>query len=257
MALGEGAVAVVTGAASGIGMGIREALTARGVRVIGVDRQEADICADLGTDDGRERMIRAVGEAAPSGLDLVVAGAGVSAAAFDVTVRVNYFGATATLAGLRPLLAMRPGSHAIGISSSSLYMETDEALVLACLEDDEERVLSVASGVSRNVYQATKRALAVWIRQQAVRPEWARAGICLNGIAPGVVVSPMTDYLLATAEGRERLFQTTPMAVEEPASPAVIAEAIQALAGLKGGYLLGQILFVDGGADATVRPFHV
>ena len=54
-------VAVVTGAASGIGRATRQRLEAGGWRVIGVDLHDSDVVADLATEEGRARMVESVG----------------------------------------------------------------------------------------------------------------------------------------------------------------------------------------------------
>ena len=62
-----------------------------------------------------------------------------------------------------------------------------------------------------------------WIRRTAAGPEWAGAGILLNGIAPGLVRTPMTLPLLTTEAGRAVLAQAVPRAVAQPAEPEHIA----------------------------------
>lgn len=51
---------VVTGSASGIGKALGELLRSRGDRVIGVDLHDADVVADLSTDDGRASVVEQV-----------------------------------------------------------------------------------------------------------------------------------------------------------------------------------------------------
>ena len=105
----------VTGAAGGIGSALRQRLEADGHAVIGVDVGDAEVLADLATDDGRAAMVAAVTEQSGGALDGVVAAAGVTHDDGALVTSINYFGAVATLAGLRPLLAGRPGTSAVAV----------------------------------------------------------------------------------------------------------------------------------------------
>src|SRR5262245_41911229 len=107
---------VVTGAAGGIGRATRARLEADGHRVIGVDIRDAEVIADLATPGGRALMVEAVERECDGSLDGLVAGAGVMGEEPDV-VSINFFGAVATLTGLRPLLARTGNASAVAISS--------------------------------------------------------------------------------------------------------------------------------------------
>jgi hypothetical protein len=52
----------------------------------------------------------------------------------------------------------------------------------------------------------------------------------------------------------EMMKKSNPMAVETYAEPEEIAELLAFLLGFDNHYLLGQILFIDGGTDAIMRP---
>ena len=104
---------VITGSASGIGLATATMLHARGDVVIGVDRHDAEVVADLSTEQGRQDMVRAVTERTDGHIDAVVANAGL-ATPTAATVAVNYYGAVATLEGLRPLLLRWRGAVTFG-----------------------------------------------------------------------------------------------------------------------------------------------
>lgn len=246
---------MVTGAASGIGQAVAAALEARGDEVASADLRTGDIIADLSTPSGRRELAKRAGGQAPDGLDLVVACAGVAGAQPALIVALNYFGAVATFEAVLPLLRRRPGSSAIAITSSASILPCDSNLVSACLSGDEERACALAEKAGPSLaYASSKRALSLWVRQTAVTPAWTQDRVSLNGIAPGTIVTPMTAPMLATTEGREVLGKATPIAVADYAGPEAIAETVIALSSLKSGYLLGQLLFVDGGTDAIMRP---
>ena len=251
-------VVVITGCASGIGRATAERFADSCDRVIGVDLRDADVIADLATVACRSAMLREIEALAPEGVDTVIAVAGVAGRADPrLIIAVNYFGALATLEGLRPLLARSTRPRAAAVISTAALPELapiDAALVDACLAGDEATALAAAAGSGRAAYGSSKRSLARWLRGAAVRLEWAGAGILLNGVAPGAVVTPMTAPLLATEEGRAMLAKSTPVAVGEYGRPEEIAEVLCFLGRLEGRYLLGQIVFVDGGTEAITRP---
>jgi NAD(P)-dependent dehydrogenase (short-subunit alcohol dehydrogenase family) len=94
----------VSGTASGLGLAIRRRLEGAGTRVIGIDRQEADVVADLGTRAGVAAAIAAVRSLSGGTLDGLVSCAALGP--YDQPepiVRVNYFGAIGLVDGLRDL----------------------------------------------------------------------------------------------------------------------------------------------------------
>lgn len=246
---------VITGSASGIGAATAERLGREGHRVIGVDIRNADIEADLGNPEGRARVVGEVERLAPDGIDGVLAGAGISHPDKPrETIAINYFGAVTTLEGLRPQLARSDRPRAVAICSTAGTLPGNDDVVNACLEKGEEAALAAVSAAPRSAYGDSKRALSLWLRRTAIRPEWAGSGILLNGVAPGVVETPMTAPLFTQPDMMTLINQTNPIAVKGYAHGAEIAELIGFLLGFENHYLLGQIIFIDGGSDAILRP---
>jgi len=249
-----GRTIVITGSASGIGRATAELCRRAGDKVIGVDVRDADIEADLGGAAGRARMIEEVRRLAPEGVDGVVAAAGISHPDRPrETIAINYFGAVATLEGLRPLLARSSRPRAVAICSTAGFLPGSDDVVATCLEQGEEAALAAISTAPGTAYMDSKRALSLWLRSAAVRPEWAGAGILLNGVAPGVVETAMTKPLFDQPEMVELIQQSNPIAVKGFAKADEIAELIGFLLGFENHYLLGQIIFIDGGSDAILR----
>lgn len=252
---------VVTGARSGIGRATAELLRSRGEHVIGIDLAGTDIAADLGTRAGREHAVASVRAACPDGLDALIECAGLSTQDGPAVVSVNYFGAVALAEGLRELLAHGRSPRCVIVSSSASFLPFDADIVEACLAGDEvqARALAAAPGNAEpghrqgQVYAASKRAVTRWIRRTSKQPEWAGAGVLLNGVAPGLVRTPMTIPLLETAEGRAVLAQAVPRAVANAAEPDDLALVLTFLAGPDNRYLVGQVPVCDGGTDVLMR----
>lgn len=246
---------LLTGSASGIGRATAERLRADGERVIGVDLRDADITVDLGTVDGRAKLADEAARMAPDGLDGVLAGAGISGLNLPrETISINYFGVVATLTSLHPLLIKKPRGRAVAICSTAALLPHDNQVIDACLADDEEAALAAISERPQTAYMTSKRALSLWLRRTAVSKAWGGANILLNGVAPGVIQTPMTKPLFSDPEMVRLMALSNPMAVEGYAEAEEIAELIAYLLRFEGHYLIGQVIFNDGGTDAIMRP---
>lgn len=194
---------------------------------------------------------------APNGLAGVVACAGLGPHVADraLLVAVNYFGATAFLDGLRPLLARRPDAAAVAVASNSASLpNASDPLVDLCLADDEDAAREAARLLhGATAYAASKRALARWVRRSAPAAAWAGAGVRLNAIAPGAVRTPLLDGSLADPILGPAV-RGFPIPTGDFGTPDAIAAAIAFLLGPAARFCCGSVLFVDGGSDALLRP---
>lgn len=243
---------VVTGAGSGIGRATAAELQRQGCAVVGVDLHDADILADLSSDEGRATALAAVAERLPEGLDGIVTCAGIGGGSGAQVSAINYFGTVRMIDGVRPLLARGRDPRAVVIASSTAVLPYDRDLLALYLADDE------AGARAREddpivAYMTGKRALCHWVRRNAVRTEWAGAGILLNGVAPGLIRTPLTGPSLDTPQGREQVAQVTPIALADYAGPEQLAPLIAFLASPHNSYMVGQIVFSDGGSDVLLR----
>jgi NAD(P)-dependent dehydrogenase (short-subunit alcohol dehydrogenase family) len=246
---------VVTGSAGGVGSAVRARLEADGHRVIGIDRRDAEIEADLAEPAGRAPIAEEVARLADGAVDgLVVAAAILEGPGPDV-VTVNYFGAVATLESLRPLLARGSSPAAVVLSSNSTTCQAGYPLevVTACLTGDEEAARASAeldpSGLL--VYPATKLALTRWLRRRAVTPEWIGAGIRLNAVTPGLLDTGMTRHML---EVFTQLDDVYPIPAGRVGQPEEVAGLIVYLLGPEAGFFCGSVVCIDGGTEAALRP---
>ncbi|MFA1538454.1 SDR family oxidoreductase [Actinomadura monticuli] len=247
----------VSGSASGIGETLAGQLRDQGDTVIGIDLRDADVCADLSVPEGRASAVAETLDRAGGRLDGVVACAGVS----DFTimpVKVNFFGVVGLLDGLRPALAAAEAPRAAVVGSISGTHPVDDDVVRHCLELDEPAAIAAAtkveeSGYGGQLYPSSKSALAQWMRRVSVTPEWAGAGIPLNAIAPGVVLTPMSAPLFEDEGMVEVMKEAVPMPLNGFAGPEVIAEALRWLVSPANTHMTGQVIYVDGGAEAVLR----
>jgi NAD(P)-dependent dehydrogenase (short-subunit alcohol dehydrogenase family) len=241
----------VTGAAGGIGSALRARLEGEGHRVIGVDIRDAEVMADLASPAGRDAMVAAVTERCGGALDGLVAAAGVTHDDGALVTSINYFGAVATLTGLRPLLAGRPGASAVAVASNSSTTQPGLSLehVEACLAGDEEAARAVA-GPGVGAYGSGKLALARWVRRHAVTDGWVGAGIRLNAISPGFIATPMTagteDFIMGLGD-------IYPIPQGRPGQATEVAGLLAYLLSGDAAFFCGSVITMDGGTDAALR----
>ncbi|WP_244928810.1 SDR family oxidoreductase [Nocardioides sp. W7] len=249
---------VVTGAASGIGASVRSLFEGRGDRVLGVDLKDVEVCADLSTAEGRAAAVAGVLEASGGVVDAVVTCAGLSGSS-PALPPVNFFGTTDLVAGLRPALAAAPAPRVVLVGSISATQPVDQALVDALLAGDAAEAArltdaAIADGRPQQLYPSSKSALTQWARSTAVTPGWADAGIALNVVAPGVVLTAMTAALVTDPRMKQVMDAAVPMPLHGYSAPEDVARVIGFLASPEVTHVTGQVLYVDGGAEATLRP---
>jgi NAD(P)-dependent dehydrogenase (short-subunit alcohol dehydrogenase family) len=245
----------VSGTASGLGLAIRRRLESAGDRVIGIDRRDAEIVADLGTKAGVGAAIAAVRRLSGGALDGLVSCAALGP--YDPpepVVRVNYFGAIGLVDGLRDDLARGREPAAVAISSIGAIF--DEILVAPFLDacragDEEAAVAAMRDRDGTSAYSNAKRAIARAVRDRVA--EWGALGVRLNAVAPGKTETPMLDKLLASPEHAPAI-NALPVPLGRSSPAEDVAAAVVFLLGPDARYVHGQVLFVDGGAEALVRP---
>ena len=261
---------VITGSASGIGAATARRLSGAGSRVIGVDLQAADVIADLATEAGRAALIEGVRRLSGGAIDAVIANAGGGPA--ETMLQLNFFGAVATLQGLRPMLAKSPAPRAVAVSSISSLRQHPHGLVETCLAMDERAALAAAwrpceageLGCATNdgradasqalaLYGAAKEALQRWCRKTAPSADWAGAGIPLNVVALGFYDTPAASWVLEDPERRAAMAQLSPLRGSYPGRPEAAAALLAWLASSDNTQMTGQVLFADGGFECRMR----
>lgn len=246
---------VVTGGASGIGAAIKRDLQSEGHTVLSLDIQQSDICVNLATREGRQAAITEILVATSSGIDGLVACAGVGSHIPDraLITAVNYFGATELVEGLRGRLAENRASVLL-VSSNSAPMATNPDYVAALLAGDETAAAGVAATMeTQPVYSGGKQALTIWMRRNAAA--YAAQGIRMNAIGPGYTRTPLSAAVEDDPTYGAAIKQfVASIPVGRAGEPADIASAASFLLSDKAAFICGAILFVDGGHDAMLRP---
>jgi 3-oxoacyl-[acyl-carrier protein] reductase len=240
-------VAVVTGAARGIGRGIASVLSAEGARVVLVDLDGAlatqtaaalggvAIGADVTDRASMDAMAARVKEEFGR-IDIVAANAGIYPFA-DLTeltddlwtrvMDVNVGGAVRTVQACLPAMRER-GYGRIVLTSSITGPVTGQ------------------TGFAH--YGASKAAMLGFMRSAAV--ELARSGITINAVMPGNVDTE--GFADTSDEHQQRMLSSIPMG--RYAEPEEIGWAVRFLASPEARYITGQTLIVDGGQVLPEAP---
>ncbi|GEB12915.1 SDR family oxidoreductase [Pimelobacter simplex] len=255
----------VTGSASGMGAAVVARLVADGHTVIGVDLRaaaEGDVVADLSTPAGRRAAARAVLDRADGVLDGAVLAAGLGPAPGRDRARliaeVNYLGVVELLDAWRPALAAAERAKVVVFASNSTTTMpvVPRRAVRALLERDVPRALGALRVFGRMApsfaYGASKIAVSQWVRREAVTREWAGAGIRLNAIAPGAILTPLLEQQLATPAEARRI-KAFPVPVAGFGDPGQLAAWVVFMLSDAADFLCGSVVFVDGGSDAWFR----
>ncbi|AQT78398.1 NAD-dependent epimerase [Mycolicibacterium litorale] len=252
----------VTGSASGMGQAVVAKLRAAGHTVIGVDIQAADVVADLSTPAGRRSAADAVRSACGGRLDGAVLAAGLGPTPGrdrpQLITQVNYFGVVELLQAWRPALAAGERAKVVVFSSNSTTTipVIPRRAIGALLAGDAEKAVRALRLYGRAApsmaYGASKVAVSRWVRRHAVTREWAGAGIRLNAIAPGAILTPLLEKQLATP-AEAKTIHAFPVPIGGFGDPGQLADWVVFMLSDSADFLCGSVVFVDGGSDAYFR----
>ncbi len=248
----------ISGCATGIGAATRKRLESDGHRIVGVDLRDVEVPADLAHADGRAAAVRGVLEQCEGRLDGVVLCAGLGGHIGDGArvASVNYFGVVELLDGLFPALRRGTDPSAIAICSNSAQLATsigESSLVAAFLAADEAEARRLARDefAGQSVYMMSKNAVGRAVRRRALA--WGEAGVRLNAVAPGPIMTPLLQAALDTP-GDGDAIRAFKVPIGRTGRADEIAGVVRYLLGSEAAYVHGAIWYVDGGADALIRP---
>ena len=248
-------IAVITGAASGIGACTKARLETQGYEIIGIDLKGETISADLSTAEGRQVAIDQTLEKCGGKIDRLVLAAGLGGhlANGALVAKVNYFGAVTLLDGFKDALAATKG-RCVVIGSNSSQMRTDPTapMVEAMLEGDEAKTVEIIGDFhAAMVYGHSKHAVTRAARRRAA--EWGELGISLNVIAPGPTETPMLQGVKDDPVISKSL-EMIPIPQKRFGRAEEITDIIEFMLSDTADYMQGSVIYVDGGTDAQLRP---
>jgi 3-oxoacyl-[acyl-carrier protein] reductase len=239
----ENKVAIVTGAARGIGKAIARKLSQEGAKIVICDLLEElfataeelrlegtsvmPLQVDVTNMEAVESMVQTVLEKLGS-VDILVNNAGIVRDAllvrmkesdWDAVIAVNLKGSfNCTKAVARPMMKQRSGKI-VNLSS----------------------VMGLTGNIGQANYSASKAGI-IGLTKSAAK-ELGRRGINVNAIAPGFIMSRMTESL--PEDQREKALENIPLGFL--GSPEDVASVIAFLVSESARYITGQVIQVDGG----------
>jgi 3-oxoacyl-[acyl-carrier protein] reductase len=240
----DGKVAIVTGAARGIGAAIAVRLANEGADIALCDLNEEWLAetaeavkaagrnvgcfgVDVSDSEGVNKVVDEV-VAAHGGVDILVNNAGItrdtlmmrmSDEDWDAVLNVNLKGTFLfTRAVARPMMKKRAGT-VVNIAS----------------------IIGLIGNAGQCNYAASKAGVIALTKSSA--KEMASRNIRVNAVAPGFIQSKMTDAL--SEDIRDKMLGNIPM--KRFGTPDDVADVVVFLAGETSGYMTGQVLTVSGG----------
>jgi NAD(P)-dependent dehydrogenase (short-subunit alcohol dehydrogenase family) len=255
-----GKVALVTGAARGIGKGIADALAANGARVIYTDVDLAPAkesasrrpsCKAVEMDVTDEERVDAVVQSIVEefgGLDIAVNNAGVNTIKHRVTTEQ---------------FPSDEWNRIVGVDLTGVYL-VGRAAARVMVARKAGRIINISSIAGQvalrlqSPYVAAKHGIIGLTRAMAI--ELAPQGVLVNAIAPGSTLTEGTKQLFygedgAFREAAQRVVDHIPLG--RPGTVEEIAHAALFLAAPESSYITGSVITVDGGwtAGGFARDF--
>ncbi|MDT5079584.1 MAG: 2,3-dihydroxy-2,3-dihydro-p-cumate dehydrogenase [Mycobacterium sp.] len=246
-----GRTAIVTGAASGIGLGIIDRLIADGARVFASTRCKEDLervydhCAVTGGFVGELQQ--------PGVADDLVAVAIESLSAVDVLVN-NAGGGV-----IRPTLEHTEESLQATIDNNLwTTIRCVRAVLPHMVSRQHGRIINIGADSVRTglmdhaMYNAAKG--GVHAMMTGLAREFAGAGITANTVAPCYVLTPDLNRLFASGEAPPRFIEmvdqgTAIVPVGRPGDPAEVGATVAFLAADDSRFITGQTIYVNGGSS--------
>ncbi len=245
----EDKAVVVTGAAQGIGLAITEAFVNEGAKVVAIDKNSNKIQRE--SDRLGEACVPVVGDVSSRGdcrraVDLCLERFGV----------IDVMCAHTGIARPRRLLDMTE-SHwrqHFSVNVDGVMFSAVEA-ARAMVRSNRPGTIICTSSINawfveegHAVYNVTKAAVWTFVRSAAI--DFARYGIRVNGVAPGVVDTPLAELVVRDPILGPAYIKAIPL--NRFAEPADVAGVVLFLASEAASYITGQTIVIDGGQTLGV-----
>jgi NAD(P)-dependent dehydrogenase (short-subunit alcohol dehydrogenase family) len=244
MGLLDDKVAIVTGAASGIGRAAADLFRREGATVVAADITEAPGIVPLNA--GSEAEVEALIEKTVAdfgGIDILFANAGISGGMAGIFEQ--------TSADWQQILQVNLIGPFLAIKYAAPHMKDRGGGSIVCTAS----VAGLRAGAGGAAYSASKAGLINLVRVAAT--QLAGSNVRVNAICPGLIETGMTAELYdwARSTGREsRIGRLNPM--KRGGEPEEIASVALFLVSDASSYINGQAIAVDGGLSAS-HPFSI
>ena len=247
MSLPEKRIAIVTGAAQGIGFGIAKKLASNGIDVAIIDYDQAKLSTAI--EQLKEFGSKVIGISAnvskidevQSAIQQVMAWGG----------QIDYLVNNAGIIRDKRLLNMTEvdWDDVIDVNLKSQFLFC-QAAIKEMLPRNFGRIVNISSrawlgGFGQSNYSAAKGGVISLTRSLAI--EFAAKGITVNAIAPGIIQTPLFDGFDAAIQSK--LKESVP--VKRIGTPDDVAYAVMTFLNPDASYLTGQVLYVCGGRSLS------
>jgi NAD(P)-dependent dehydrogenase (short-subunit alcohol dehydrogenase family) len=246
-------VAVVTGAASGMGRACIERLRDVADSLVAVDLQAPDIdrtvgvACDISDADAVDALVARVREFGPFRALAHSAGISPTMAGARRVFEVDLVGTQLLLDGFEALVV--PGSAAVCFASSAAYSIAPfadaeiDALIDEPLAPDFLDRAATAYADSGLAYGLAKRGVIRAVGRAAVR--WGPRGGRVNSVSPGLIDTPMGRQEFAQQPIMREMFERT--ALGRFGEPGEVADVVAYLVSDAASFITGIDVLVDGG----------
>jgi len=247
----SGKVALITGAASGIGLATARRFAAEDAMVILADRDAAGLTAALAElQAGRDRHLAIT-------LDVTIEAAWI-AAMKDIRTRYGRLDILVNNAGFGRFRSIADTTldewrATLAVNLDSVFLGTKHALPLLA-ESGRGAIVNMSSmrglvaGPNSGAYSAAKAGVRLFSKATALECAAARNGVRVNSVHPGHVETPLTAPAYANPDIAKEFLAHTPLG--RFAQPREIADVILFLASDEASYMTGSEVTVDGGVTA-------